>query len=632
MTETGTRAFYLTSGVEPVYALFDAGLHAGAAPGATSSSVLLCPLFGNDDLCAYRARRAWARALAAAGHNTVRIDLPGSGDSAGGPRDPARGEAWTEALTNAACWLREETPQARVTAVGIGLGGLLAFNAAANGAPIDDLALWSVPARGRTLVRQMRVLGRMEASSARAEGPAVVPGEGALASAGFVLSDATVATLEALDLTKLELPHAARRRMLLLERDGLDVDARLLACLEASGAEVTVERGAGYGAMVAPPQLSRAPTDVFATVERWLKNQGEANVAPPLPSSRPEAAAIGAGPVMAVPQAGPFASRARTAGCIEMTVDGAPVRETPITMRHGDCELFGILAEPEHAAPLCVVLLNAGALRHIGPGRMWVELARRWAALGVPTLRIDLAGIGDAGGDLELLREDEGFYVSSFVGETLTVLDALAARGLPERFVLAGLCSGAYWSLHAAMEDDRVAGAYMINPRALFWDWVIPRMRNARNMRKIVRAGTWQKLLRGDIKMHRMRAIASGVAITLRTMPARLAGDHSKRSSYQLDLALDRLETTGAELLGIFTAEEPLLAELERDGRLARMERRQNVYIERIPGPSESHTLEPLPVQRAVHHALDRALARQLRNVSAADGEVSGNERHASAG
>jgi hypothetical protein len=115
-------------------------------------------------------------------------------------------------------------------------------------------------------------------------------------------------------------------------------------------------------------------------------------------------------------------------------------------------------------------------------------------------------------------------------------------------------------------------------------------------------------------------------------MPARLAGDYSTRGSYQLDLALDRLESTGAELLGLFTAEEPLLAELERDGRLARMERRENVYIERIPGPLASHTLEPLPLQRAVHRALDRALARQLRNVCAADGDISANEHHMSAG
>jgi alpha/beta superfamily hydrolase len=30
---------------------------------------------------------------------------------------------------------------------------------------------------------------------------------------------------------------------------------------------------------------------------------------------------------------------------------------------------------------------------------MWVEASRRWAALGVATLRIDLEGIGDADGD-----------------------------------------------------------------------------------------------------------------------------------------------------------------------------------------------------------------------------------------
>ena len=72
-----------------------------------------------------------------------------------------------------------------------------------------------------------------------------------------------------------------------------------------------------------------------------------------------------------------------------MTIGGALIRETPITVEHAHGSLFGVLAEPDLdvPAPVCAVLLNAGALRHIGPGRMWVELARRWTAKGVPTLR-----------------------------------------------------------------------------------------------------------------------------------------------------------------------------------------------------------------------------------------------------
>ena len=89
MSDSVTRAFYLTSGAEATYALFDdlparrenTGPPIGVSPSASDTTipsptiprasvpavgVLLCPLFGNDDLCAYRARRAWAKTLAVA--------------------------------------------------------------------------------------------------------------------------------------------------------------------------------------------------------------------------------------------------------------------------------------------------------------------------------------------------------------------------------------------------------------------------------------------------------------------------------------------------------------------------------------------------------------------------------------
>jgi hypothetical protein len=263
---------------------------------------------------------------------------------------------------------------------------------------------------------------------------------------------------------------------------------------------------------------------------------------------------------------------------------------------------------------------------------MWVELARRWAARGVPTLRIDLAGIGDADGDLESLREDEGFYTSRFVGETRKVLDALAARGLPDRFVLAGLCSGAYWSLHAALQDERVVGAYMVNSRALFWDWRIPRVRNARNVRKVIDASTWQKLLRGEIAAQRLGDVVHDLGVAARTLPVRSwSRRRLGRGADELDAALDSLERAGVELLAVFTAKEPLLEELERDGRLARMTQRPNIRLERIPGPLVSHTLEPLSLQRAVHEALDRALDRQLEAAAGETGVVN-HERKLSTG
>jgi pimeloyl-ACP methyl ester carboxylesterase len=594
-------AFYLRSGEDSVYALFEP-----PAPGAQRSGmgVLICPLFGNDDLCSYRARLEWARTLAAGGHAAMRIDLPGTGDSAGGPHEPGRLQAWVDAVATAAGWLRREAGCERVCAIGIGLGGLLAFRAACEHAAIDDLVLWSVPARGRTFVRQLRVLAQMEASSETAQDSESTPlPEGAIASAGFVLSAETVAALEGIDLTKLELPDPAGHRVLMLDRDGMEVDARLRDALSSSGAKVTVAPGPGYGAMVIPPQQSHPPREVFATVNAWLAQ------------ARTAAEAAAVKPANAEPDG----AEPATATTVELNVGGTRIRESPMTIARGEGRLLGVLSEGERSAPFTAVLLNAGALRHIGPNRMWVETARRWAALGVPTLRIDLAGIGDSDGDAHSLERDEGLYVPRYVAQTIEVLDALCERGLPQRFVLAGLCSGAYWSLHAALEDERVAAAFMVNPRALFWDWDVGAVRDARNVRKALRPATWAKLVRGQITRERVRTIAHGVAVSLTSLPARLRTQRSGREDGEdrLTVALDRLEWGGTELLGVFTAEEPVFEELMRDGGLERMRARPNVRIESIPGPLTSHTLEPLPLQRAVGALLDEALLRTLRRGTA---------------
>jgi pimeloyl-ACP methyl ester carboxylesterase len=573
-------------------------LHMPADGEQGEIAVLLCPPFGWEDICSYRSRRDWAEHLAAAGHPTLRIDLPGAGDSGGSPEDPRRLAAWTETVGSSAGWLRATSGCHRVVAIGIGLGGLVICRAIAAGAPIDEIVLWAVPSRGRNLLRELRTFARLEASASDAPDehePSPLP-EGSTGVGGFVLSAETVQALEELDLTTLALPTERIDRALLLERDGIAVDARLRDHLAQSGAAVTIASGAGYGAMMAKPHLARSPTDVFARVLSWL-DEMPPSTAPPAPIE-------------------PIAREHRTVSrrdTIELTVAGARINETPLTVAQPLGDLFGILAEPVDAPPadLCAVLLNAGAIRRIGPNRMWVEIARRWAARGVPTLRLDLEGIGDAGGDGERFTELAELYAPGLVDQLIAALDELGTRGSGRRFVLTGLCSGACWSFHGALRDERVVAAFMLNPQALFWD---PLLEAARDFRRgVLRVSSWRSVLRGEVPLARIAAFARHAPLAI---PRRAAARWSaqRAGEDELDWALDQLRDTGKHLQFIFSGNEPLYEELELDGRLKRLDRWPNIGLELIPG--RDHTLRPFQSQRHAHEALDRALDRELQRVA----------------
>jgi hypothetical protein len=429
------RGIYLdVSGVEPVFGQ----MHMPAEREQHETAVLLSPPFGSDEICSYRSRRAWAQQLAAAGHPTLRIDLPSAGDSGGSPNDSGRLDAWTAAVASAAGWLGASTGRTRVAAIGIGLGGMLICRAVAEGAPIAEAVLWAVPAKGRTFVRELRAFGRTESSR-------FSPGDdfkvqplprGYVAAGGFVLSTETARSLDKLDLAALDLPREGLGRVLLLERDGIAVDDLLLERFRQTGREVTVLPGPGYNAMMAEPQEAQAPTEVFASVEEWLQEPGDDGSIGIAPAQPEEGSRLvdegpargGRRPRTAVLRTG----LARERDTAELTVGDAVIRERSLVIEQPFGRLFGVLTEPAVAetTDLGAVLLNAGAIRRVGPNRMWVELARRWAARGVPSLRLDLEGLGDSDGDDSRFADVAELYIPQLVDQVQTAIDSRAfARG-----------------------------------------------------------------------------------------------------------------------------------------------------------------------------------------------------------
>jgi dienelactone hydrolase len=586
MTAPAPVTIYLEGPHEPACAVFHA-----PAPPARPTAVIMCPPFGWDEVCSYRSRRYWAERLADAGYATIRLSYPGTGDSGGMPRDPGRLDAWTAAVSSAGAWLREASGASRIVAVALGLGGLLAYRAMAFGAPIDDLVLWATPARGRALVRQLRAFSKLEVSRffEGLELPPPLP-DGELEAGGFLLSAETIADLEALDVAARPLPNPRSRRVLLLERDGIAVDAKLTEALDRHEVKFTVAPGAGYAAMTSHPQQAVPPLEVIDRVTGWLD---ETSAPPPEHAGRPPALPAGTARSAVIDIGG-----------------GVRVQESPFVVEQPFGTISGILTEPlgHRNDGLCAVFLNAGAVRRVGPGRMWVEAARRWAARGVPTLRLDVEGIGDADGAVSPYADDGALYVPELVPQVLAALDLLEHRGIGQRFVLAGLCSGAYWSFHAALQDTRVVAALMVNAQAVIWD---PGLGPARDFRRLLSPASWRKI-RAQASMARVRPLVRWLLAAPIRWAMRFTGRGPARSGAtdEVDDALDRLHASGTRTLMLFSAHEPLDDEFLRSGRMARLEAWDNVRIERIQ--VRDHTLRPNWAQAQAHASLDRALAREL--------------------
>ena len=486
MRRAPARPLYLDLEAGPVFGVY----HAVPVDATPSTAVLICPPWGWNDITSYRARRAWAEHLAETGRPTLRIDLPGTGDSGGVPADDGRLAAWSDAIAGAAAWLRDASGARRVTAIAMGLGGLVTLMSIGEGADIDDVVLWATPGSGRAFVRAERAFANLQTSRYSLTGdpePTLLP-DGWMEVNGFVLSADTVGALEALTLGGSA--GGRLQRALLLDQDGVPVNPGLRAHLEGAGVEVTTAAGPGWGAMTFHPERFDPPLAVFAAVDAWLAAAPDATRSVPASSVTPVIA--------------------RDEAFLE--VDGVRVREAPFTVEHEVGTLFGVLAEPVDGPrpPLAAIFLNAGAVRRIGPNRLWVEAARQAAAAGLPTLRVDLEGIGDSDGDAGRYRDVGEFYRDELDAYIGAFLDALEARGYGDRFVLAGLCAGGFWAFNGADRDARAVAALMVNPGALEWHPELVKHRNAAKLNRLRRVAWWRRILRGQVKRKNVVAVATG--------------------------------------------------------------------------------------------------------------------------
>jgi len=231
---------------------------------------------------------------------------------------------------------------------------------------------------------------------------------------------------------------------------------------------------------------------------------------------------------------------------------------------------------------------------------MWVEAARRWAAAGVSVLRVDIEGIGDAGGDGSIYREsDDPFYRPHLTHQARAALDFAVRHGLPDRFVLGGLCSGGYWAFQAALADPRVKSVIMLNPRLLFFD---PRSESQRELRKLRRLLSPAALRSANFHKFTLTRAARLGSQLLRP---------KESCNGSIREALQALSARGQQVAMAFSGEEPLHEELRAQLSPAEFERLNVGNL-----PYKSHTLKPLKAQQAGQDFLDEAMRHAIDGCS----------------
>lgn len=392
-------------------------------PGRTRRGVVLCGTLGFEQHVAHRWWRDLGAGLADAGCAVLRFDYPGEGDSDG---IAAGLDTALDAIRRGIRYLREEAGAEEIVLVGLRLGGTLAAMVAGEGG-VDRLVLLAPFARGRAYLREMEVQARVV--NIVPDGSPLPQRPGVLAVGGFVLSPDLIRDLAPIDLRSADRPPAPR--ILLLGPDPADLAARYAAL----GARVETGDLPGLSALVTDAELARMAAEPRA---RILAFAGEGASPEPVRSWRGRPG--------------------------RQSITGTGWREEPVRFADG---LFGIRCRPGRAMPRtpAVLFVNMGANVHSGYGRQTTALARTLARSGIPSLRMDLRGVGDSDG-----RPDGTlpFYRLDAVADLRAAVDQLAgAEGRP--VIAVGTCNGAYLAFHALCQDRRICSALLINLYCFDW-------------------------------------------------------------------------------------------------------------------------------------------------------------------
>lgn len=391
-------------------------------PSRSSDACVIVPSIGHEDLSAHPGIVHLARRIAATRRVAV-VQHWGTDQSDGSVDDEQVVDLWVDGVRRTIDDLRAEGAS-RIDVVAVRLGVLLTHFAVL-ASQIDGLVMWSPTVSGRRFTRELKVM----AAAGSTPVSSTVTNVGGFAYPSSLLDDLARRTADPTALTAA----GSRPRVLVMDHAIRPCDPAYLDALRGTGLAVEHQAAPDIATWIDRSiDDARIPERSIDTIVRWLETPDTVTSTVAEAAREPD---------------GPPPGR---------TADDGSNRPSESFVALGTRRLSGVRSQPL-ASPRPVGLLLDSTL---GPGRSFVELARREAARGRPVLRYDFAGHRWSPPRVPHRVSDQ--FDSHDLDDALEVIATWRSTGV-DRIVAVGFCAGSTLLLRAAARGA-LDGVIAINP------------------------------------------------------------------------------------------------------------------------------------------------------------------------
>ncbi len=436
---------FFTSGEKAIYSV-----HYRPRSGSLGRGVVMCHALGHEYARGYRNLQQLAIALCNEGFDVLRFDYAGTGNSDGGCGDLTC-ETMHRNLLDARQFLLSQTSIQSVSVIGLRLGGTIASSVTAE--DFDQVVLWDPVVYGSEMLamfdrfHDQQLTGLRRFSQIRSK-------SNIDQSYGHEMSDKKRQSLAKI---KAATSHS---NLTVVLTEGSLTSAKEQHWIKQVDRVIQVQDVVGW-------DKSQFTESAFSSPE---SNKAIINA---LKSASVSSLSLGERPT-------------------HEWSDSSITNNCAVVFGKYD-HLLGVWSAADGSTEnsTAVILVTPGMLHHVGPFRLYVDLAEKLAKQGIPSLRFDISGIGESFG-----VGVGGRSIDRAANEISQAIDFLQEAYQIEKVILFGLCSGADDSLHAAVRDKRVVGVVPMDgcgyrTPAYYWH----RFRY-HHLRRMLRPGKWIDLTR----------------------------------------------------------------------------------------------------------------------------------------